>query len=202
VPNQKEALRTADLARMVAVTRADTAIAARNQALLLFGFASALRRSNLAGLDRQDLCFTAEGVLITVRHEKQDRTGRPRSIAVPSGRHAATCPVRALRKWLAWRGDGFGPLFCRVWHGRVDGHRMLPNRVAQIVQEAAASIGLDRRLYGAHSLRAGFVTEALENGAGEILIARKTGHKDLSTLRRYFRGRSLFRANAGAALGL
>jgi len=89
-----------------------------------------------------------------------------------------------------------------VLRGHPNGKPLLANRITQIVQDAVRGIGLDARLYGAHSLRAGFVTEALEKGANEIAIARHTGHRDLTTLRRYFRGKSLFKGNAGAALGL
>ena len=77
-----------------------------------------------------------------------------------------------------------------------------PERVCQILQAAVARIGLDPRLYGSHSLRAGFVTQAGECGVGELLIASQTGHRDMATLRRYFRRRDVFHANASAMIGL
>lgn len=66
-----------------------------------------------------------------------------------------------------------------------------------IVKSAVKRIGLDERLYGAHSLRAGFVTAAAESGAGELMIASQTGHR-----RMYFRRTDLFRANAAKMIGL
>ena len=104
MPTQKAALETADLKRIVRKLGHKTPTAARNSALLLFGFASALRRSTLAELRPEDLKFTREGVLVTVRHEKQDRKGDGRLVAVPCGRHATTCPVQALDRWLDVRG--------------------------------------------------------------------------------------------------
>jgi len=70
------------------------------------------------------------------------------------------------------------------------------------VKAAAQSIGLDPAGFAGHSLRAGFVTEAGERGAGELLIAAQTGHRSMSVLRLYFRRRNLFKANACAMLGL
>jgi len=122
---------------------------------------------------------------------------------VPVGQHATTCPVLALGRWLDMRGWQLpGALFCRVLNGKPDGKQMLGNRIGQIVQELAAGIGLDRKMYSAHSLRAGFATAALAGGASEIMIARQTGHASLDTLRLYERSRDLFRGNAASSIGL
>lgn len=201
-PVRKEALRLVDLRAMLRVTGAGTAIAARNTALLLFGFASALRRSSLAGLRFEDLEFRPEGVLVTVKREKQDREGKGRILAVPRGKRLATCPVRALDRWIVWRGTEPGFLFQRVLNGKSAGKGILPGRVCQIVQEAVAAIGLDRNRYGAHSLRAGMASEALELGVNEVMVARQLGHSSLETTRIYLRSRDLFRGNASSLVGL
>ena len=44
-----------------------SAIAIRDRAVLLLGFASALRRSSIAALTLDDLEFTSEGVILTVK---------------------------------------------------------------------------------------------------------------------------------------
>jgi len=201
-PLQKEAIRLVDLRAMLRVTEGDTAIASRNTALLLFGFASALRRSNLAALQFSDLTFLPQGILVAVNREKQDRQGKGRTVAIPRGRRLATCPVRALDRWLVWRGREPGFLFLNCLNGHLTEKGILPNRVCQIVQEAVASIGLDPNRYGAHSLRAGLATEALENGINEVTIAQQTGHASLETLRIYLRSRDPFRGNVCAQLGL
>jgi site-specific recombinase XerD len=201
-PAQKTALEPRQVRQMIRRIGGKTAIRARNSALLSFGFCSTLRRSTLAGLRPEDLQFVTEGVLVTVRHEKQDRRGKTRKVAVPFGKRASTCPVRLMRRWLKFRGNCPGALFCHVMRGRPNGKQLLGNRIGQIVQESAALIGLDRKLYGAHSLRAGFATEALGNGAAEIMVARQTGHASLDTLRLYERSHNLFRANANAHVSL
>lgn len=201
-PTQKEAITVEDLRKMVRAIGTKTPIAARNTALLLFGFASALRRSTLAGLRLDQLTFGRLGIEAWIEHEKQDREGHGRKLAVPYGKHKRTCPVLAVERWIEYRGAGPGPLFQGVMGGHVTGKGILPNRIGQIVQESAALIGLDRRLYGAHSMRAGCVSEALANGASTILLARQTGHASIDTLRLYERSRDLFRGNAAEFLGL
>lgn len=200
-PAQKDAIALDDLRKMVRAME-KTPIGARDAAVLLFGFASALRRSSLAGLRLDNLTFTPRGIEAWIEHEKQDREGRGRKLAVPYGKYKVTCPVLAVERWIEYRGDGPGPLFQGVMKGHVTGRGILPNRIGQIVQEAAARIGLDAKRYCAHSLRAGFATEALTRGASEVMVAQQTGHRSLETLRLYLRARDPFRGNACGALGI
>jgi integrase len=152
-------------------------IAARNSAILLFGWATALQRSNLAALRLEHLTFTPKGILVRIDREKQDRKDEGRELAAPFGKRKRTCPVRTIQHWLDVRGDGPGPLFCHVMKGRIKFKPLLGNRIAQIVQDAATKVGLDRKRYGAHSLRAGMATEGLEQGVKEVMIAQQTGHR-------------------------
>ncbi len=192
-PRQKRPLSVAELRSICRLLIADgTADAKRDRALLLVGFASTLRRVNLAELLPEDVEFVEQGFVLHVRREKQDQEGRGRWIGVPFGKSPETCPVRALREWLDCRGVQRGPIFAPLT-GR---------RICQIVQRCVKRIGLDPAMYGAHSLRAGFVTEAGEANANELLIATQTGHRSLETLRKYFRRRDLFKANACAMIGL
>ncbi len=175
----------------------------RNRAILLVGFASALRRSSIGALHVDDVEVDDRGVIIKVRKEKQDQEGRGRLIGLPRGKHVATCPVRALNAWLKVRGWAPGPLFTRLDYGRR--RDLLPLRgeaIGRIVKACVRRIGLDARLYGGHSLRAGFITEAAEHGASELLIADQTGHRSMGVLRRYFRRSQLFKSNACAVLEL
>jgi hypothetical protein len=72
----------------------------RDQALLLVGFAAALRRSELVALDVAGLAFTRDGLVLTLRRRKTDQEGQGTEIGVPIGAAELTCPVRALRAWL------------------------------------------------------------------------------------------------------
>jgi len=197
-PKQKRALTMAELRAIAArLTAKGTPRAIRDRAILVVGFASALRRSNLCALMLDDLEFQEQGIVLRIRREKQDQNGRGRLIGIPPGQHDETCPVRCLRAWLSVRGSHPGALFTG---GK--GQPLRPCRIAALVQANVARLGLDPQQYGAHSLRAGFITEAGEAGASELLIAAQTGHRSMDTLRRYFRRRDLFKANACSLIGL
>jgi integrase len=55
--------------------------------------------------------------------------------------------------------------------------------VRQVVQRYCRAAGLDAKLFGAHSLRAGMATQAALNGASERSIMRQTGHKSVTMVR-------------------
>jgi integrase len=84
----------------------------RDRAILLVGFASAMRRSELVALDLADLEWTGNGVLIHIRHSKTDQEGLGQSVAVPKG--ATACPVAALRAWIDAAGIVQGAVFRRI----------------------------------------------------------------------------------------
>lgn len=202
-PRQMRPLSVAQLREISkALAAKGTNAAIRDRAVLVMGFASALRRSSLAALMIEDIEFTARGFIIQVRREKNDQQGRGRLIGVPPGKRAATCPVRCLRAWLKIRGRRPGPLFFRL-DGNSKGKAMDGEGVERIVKRGVKLIGLDPRdRWSAHSLRSGFVTAAGEAGIGDLLIAAQTGHQNMAVLRKYFRRTELFRSNPCALLGL
>lgn len=202
-PRQMRPLGVEDLRRISQRLAAlGTPTAMRDRAILVVGFASALRRSSIAELMLEDIEFTKEGFIISVRAEKQDQKGRGRLIGIPRGAHLATCPVLCLGGWLQLRGTQAGPLFPRLDRK----HELLPmdgECVYRVVKKCVALIGIDPDDHiGGHSLRAGFVTAAGEAGATDLLIAAQTGHRTLAMVRRYFRQTSLFKGNACGLLGL
>jgi integrase len=69
----------------------------RDRAMLLLGFAAALRAGELAGLNIPDVAFDAEGLVLAVRRSKEDQLAKGQYTRVPFGELEATCPVRALR---------------------------------------------------------------------------------------------------------
>ena len=75
----------------------------RDRALLLIGFASALRRSELVALDCRDIERVRQGLIIHLRKSKTDQDGLGRKIGVPFGR-SKCCPVAALERWLEVAG--------------------------------------------------------------------------------------------------
>ena len=198
----KEPVLTADLRLMVAALP-DSLLGCRDACLLLLGFASALRRSELVALNVEDLSETDEGLIVTVRRSKTDQEGEGRDIGVPFGSNPATCPVRATRVWLEASSIEDGAVFRSVdRHGRLGTTALSDKGVALVVKRTAEGAGLDPARFAGHSLRSGMATSAARGGATEAQIMATTGHKSLTVLRRYIRRGSLFEENAATKLGL
>lgn len=172
-------------------TRPDVCL--RNRALMVVGFCSALRRSNLASLLVTDVEFTAEGLTLRINREKQDQKGKGRIVGLPFGKHADTCPVLVLRAWLDHRHEKVGPLFPRL-NPKNDGEPLSGGAVLRIVKKCVKLINLDPTDFGGHSLRAGFVTAAGDANIGTLRIAAHTGQSP-AIVERYFRRNDPFRNN-------
>lgn len=201
-PRQKEPLQVEQLRSIADALRArDSPIAARDLAILVLGFASALRRSNIVAIDLQDIESTPQGLVIAIRKEKQDQEGRGRLVALPKGSDPRTCAASCVEAWLTHRGMQPGRLFTRLDRGG-KGRPMDAEAIAKIVKRSVVLIGLDPQVYGAHSMRSGFVTEAAELGVSDTLIASHTGHRSVQSLRFYYRRRRLWTGNPAAMIGL
>ena len=198
----KTALLTDDIRSMV-MTLPVTLLGRRDACLILLGFSSAMRRSELVALDVADVTETNDGLIATVRRSKTDQEGEGREIGIPYGSNPTTCPVRSLHAWLERSEIENGPLFRPVnRHGRLGKERLSDRAVAMIVKRSAQAAGLDPNLVAGHSLRSGMATSAARAGATETEIMNQTGHRSLPVLRRYIRRGSLFSDNAAAKLGL
>jgi len=179
------------LRAMLATLDRETLAGKRDAALLILGYACAARISELAALDIADIRETHEGLLVTVYRKKVKQFTE---VAVPYGRVPATCPVRAVRAYLAALaevGRTSGPLFIRIdRHGRVappmrrggqligdPTGRMTPEAIADVVARIADRAGLHGRWTG-HSLRRGFATAARRAGAKLERIGRHGGWAD------------------------
>lgn len=174
----------------------------RDQALLLLGFAGALRRSELVALDVTDIEHVAEGIVLTIRRSKTDQDGEGRNIGIAYGKNETTCPVRALAAWLAAASIESGPVFRRInRHGQVH-DRLTDQSVALLVKHYAAAAGLNPALFAGHSLRAGLATSAAAAGANERDIMAQTGHRSERMVRRYIRTGTLFHGNVSSVVGL
>lgn len=198
----KAPLLTADLLQVLAHLSPDLA-GTRDRALLLVGYAGAFRRSELAALNFEHLAWVEEGAVLTLTRSKTDQEGQGRDVAIPRGAHAATCPVRALCRWIEQAKMSNGPLFRPVdRHGKLHKGRLHPDAVGEIVKRAVGRAGFEAGKYGGHSLRAGFATQAAKNGATAFDIMHQTGHRSVQTVSRYVREAQLFRDAPASKLGL
>lgn len=203
-PTQKAAA-TADILAALLTRTPDTLTGKRDRALLALGFAGAFRRSELVALDVEDLREDPEGLRVTVRRGKTDQEGKGFEKAIPTGRFIQ--PVRLVREWLDAAGIVSGPVFRPVSRsGRVRASRqvgdLLPRlttqAVANIIKRYTAAAGLDASTFGAHSLRAGYITTAAERGADLARIMDQSGHRDPRTVVGYIRRANAFKGHSGS----
>jgi len=161
--------------------------AARDRAILLVGFASAMRRSELVGVCVEHLTFSQAGLEIELPVSKTDQEKYGRTIYIPrsSGNH---CPVQALMSWLKTAGIRTGHIFRSVnRYGGVAKQGLTPQSVALIVKAAMAQTDADAQHFSGHSLRAGYCTSAAEQGQQSWQIREQTGHRSDMTLAKYIR---------------
>jgi integrase len=204
-PRQAAALTTAEMRRLVGACDGGLT-GLRDRAMLLIGFAGALRRSELVGIDREHITFTHEGLRLLIPRAKTDPEGAGTEIGLPQGRARETCPVRAIRAWLDVSETTYGPVFRKIdkW-GTIETSRLCPEAVRQILRRRAAEAGItvppNERL-SPHGLRAGFITQAYKAGARDEAIMSHTRHADLKSMRRYVRRAKLMDDSPVKLLGL
>jgi integrase len=202
---QAAALATEEVRTLVA-TCANTAVGQRDRALLLLGYAGALRRSELVAIEHEHLRFDQDGLRLLIPRAKGDQAKKGVSIGIPRGSLAETCPVRALEVWLKTSACEYGPVFRGIdRRGTIERRALHPDAVRQILRKRATLAGLvlprDERL-SPHGLRAGFITQAYINGARDEQIMDHTRQKDLRTMRGYVRRAKLVTESPAKLLGL
>lgn len=198
----KDALWLNDLRQIIEAIPQNTLSGVRNRALLVLGWAGALRRSELVGLNSEDVSKTRDGLILHLNRSKTDQNGEGQDVALPYGSNPLTCPVRSLEDWLAGSGISEGPLFRRIdRHGNIL-ERLTPQSVRLIVKKCCETVGMDSEKYGAHSLRSGFCSTAAKAGKAEHQIMKQTRHKRSDSLQRYIKKATLFDDNAASGIGL
>ena len=154
----------------------------RDRAMRSVGLQVGLRRAEVAALKVSDM--------------HQNRGYDSLRVIRKGGRRDALAinPQTAarLRAYLEAAGHGAdveGPLFRPLKHNGKRQHarrRMDPDAIDRVVRKYAAALGLNRG-YSAHSMRATFITTALENGAQLEDVQKAAGHRDPSTTKLYDR---------------
>lgn len=193
---QKHAITPELLVKLCAVWKGDALISLRNRSMITLGFAGGFRRSELAELELRDIQINGNELAIFLRKSKTDQKFEGRTVLVQAAtKHKVTCPIRQLRRWLEVRADWPGPLFCAARNGHLQDKFISGSALCRAVQQGLEQLGVNAGNYGAHSLRSGFVTAAAENGASELAIRSRTGHKQIGALAHYVRDRQGLRIN-------
>lgn len=200
---QARPLGTGDVRQIVESIDRTSAQGARDAAIVLVGFASAMRRSELAALMLADVEFKPGGVLLRVRRSKTDQYGEGQAVAVVHGQHSSTDPIAALDAWLGFRGNEPGPLFTSLATRTVTLNPISGEAISIVLRKRAKAAGLAAERITAHSLRAGHATTAAVAGVSLDRIAAQTRHKRLSTLiERYIRPAQTLEYTSSRDLGL
>jgi integrase len=181
----------------------------RDTTALLVGFYTATRRSNTVALNWGDLTDLGDdGFEIVLRRSKTDQEGAGATVFAPQGpvQLPSRCPATALRRWRRHLTTVLGraprpdePVFPVLTSAGTlsltDGgrtRRMKGRDLNDLVQRLTVAAGLapatGRNPYGAHSLRIGFVTEALRDDKLTIPeVQDVTKHKSVDVLIGYRR---------------
>ena len=211
-PVQKDALLPEDILSMVATLPMDLR-GLRDRAILLLGYAGALRRSEIVSLDvgKDDtpdsggwVDILEDGAVLTLNAKSGWR-----EVEIGRGSREQTCPVHALEEWLHFAKIDFGPAFVRTSR---DGKKALEARlsdkhVARLIKRTLLASGIRAdlpeaeriSLYSGHSLRAGLATSA---AVDERHVQKHLGHASAEMTRRYQRQRTRFAVNLTKAAGL
>lgn len=200
---QKTAILTEDVKAM---TQTLTGIqGVRDKAIILLGFVTALRRSEIVALRLSDLKEVKEGFELMVRFSKTDQAGEGKTKTIPCGSNSETCPVMAIKEWideLNSREISEGALFRAIdRHGNVRGKSLCSASISLIIKRNEHLKGRSDK-FGGHSLRAGFCTQSSLNGVPDSLTMLQSGHKDANTFGKYVRVANLWKNSAATRLGL
>ena len=180
-PVQKAAI-TQDILEKILMTCDNSLIGVRDRAILLLAFYSGgRRRSEIVDLSVSDISRTKEGYDITLRKSKTDQDAM--GFTVP----LSGIPATALNTRLVKSGLREGKLFRGIKSNGTLYPALTGTGIYKMVKKRVQLAGLNEELYSAHSLRAGFITDSVQNGNSIYKTMQYSGHKDINTAQRYIR---------------
>jgi len=170
-----KALSVHDVTAILNAISGDDPLALRDRALLEFLYGTGARISEVVGLARDDVDFTARTVTI------RGKGGKTR--LVPLGGYAAAAVeaylVRA-RPGLAEAGTGTPAVFLNARGGRLS-----RQSAWTILRRAADAAGLDASHMSPHVLRHSYATHLLDGGADVRVVQELLGHASVTTTQVY-----------------
>ena len=205
---RKKVAATAGILRQILAPIPDDLRGLRDRALILTGFAGALRRSEIAAIRAEHLEKTERGLRLTLPQTKGSQADAV-IVPLPYG-HTELCPVRALAAWQAAAGIASGPVFRRIWLAkkarpgeppagppvpplpRLGTTAITPWAVAEIVKARATAAGFGGRDFGGHSLKRGALTTGMERGEHPAKLKRLGRHRSFDVLGEYLEFGDLF----------
>ena len=184
----------------------------RDRALILFGWYSCCRRSEILSLTVEDLDKKTNPnghIILNIPYSKTDQEGKGLQKLIPF-KNDKYCPVSALNKWLEVSRIVKGPLFFKIRkitqrkdkkdnektdsitrilkYANKKGNKvsLSDSRFNWILKERAEKAGIkEYNNISGHSLRRGFITESSLNGYDVEKIKLASGHESRETVSTY-----------------
>lgn len=173
----------------------------RARLILCLGFWLGSRSDELAQLSVEDVTDAGDYLEIKITRSKTDQAGAGAVKVVYAKPGSATCAAAAYRAWIKAARITSGPLLRPITRGIALNRRLDKQAISRVVKREVAKIGLDPDRYASHSLRAGLVTEAKNDGIDNSWIKTSTGHRSDSVLAEYNRGADKKIQNATRVMG-
>ncbi len=149
----------------------------RDAAIIGLMYSAGARSSETVALDLSDLDLDTGSLKVRGAGQSQERC-----------LHPAAGGLDALRKWLEVRGDGPGPLFCRVGKGAggpVTLARVSSQAIYKLLRRRAGQAGAEK--IAARDVRRTFVENLFSAGLDIATVQQMAGHAARSTTSRYDR---------------
>jgi integrase len=207
VERQASPVVAADVRELLTILNVERNIGCRNAALLTLGWGAALRRSELIGLDWEQIGeggngtgfvrIDERGILITLARSKASQD-KAETVVIPRADLPEAC--EALEAWAKRAGLQPGEPIYRAVNNRhrIAAERLTAHSVSRIVKKAMRDLARRRgksmaaaremvRRFSGHSLRAGYVTSAAAADVPALRIQQHTRHKSADMVARYVR---------------
>ena len=203
-------IRATDVERLLDVLTGADLRTIRDAAIIALGFAAALRRSELVGLDVGELTtgtgalvVTDDGLDVVLATSKADQ-GREVRVAVPREDVPTLCD--AVTRWIEVSGvQRGGPLFQSINKGgKRTGRRLTGTDIARIIKARVKDhprLAHLVEIVSGHSLRAGCITSLSESGASIAEIQPHSRHATADMVGRYVRDVDRWKRNPLGKLG-
>lgn len=168
----------------------------RDTLMLVTGFVTAGRRSNVCALKWSDCVEMDDSVRLVFRVSKNDQRRHGQYFWLPAEGEARRYGVDLWNRWRTFVAFHVGfdpvgsdlPLFPALdTHGNLTAE-MRPfseDGFVDMLKRRVAQVGVDPTGFSGHSLRFGFITSMFQAGFTPEQVQRTTYHRDINVLLRY-----------------
>lgn len=172
-----------EIRALIAACKDDTPAGARDAALFGLAYAGGLRRAELAALNLEDVNLESGVVKVHGKGNKE------RTVHIHNG------ALRALKDWIAIRGDAPGALLWAVQKGgKLVPGRMSNQAIYNIMGYRAKQAKL--KSFSPHDMRRTFAGDMLDAGVDIATVQKMMGHANVSTTAGYDRRGERAKADA------